>query len=67
MLTVCFAGLPSAGKSTTINEFCAVDLPGVCDADDKKGSEKQHWDYWSLIEGALIAKLDARCRFFARC
>lgn len=96
MLTVGFAGLPSAGKSTMINalvgkrvlesgvcrtttevcvvgakriqginakfvqadmrsddgvEFCALDLPGVCDAEDETGS-------FDSVTLELIAKCD---------
>jgi GTPase Era involved in 16S rRNA processing len=107
MLTVCFAGLPSAGKSTTINalagkrvlesgvcrtttevclvgkantvgapkwvptklesddgvEFCAVDLPGVCDAEDASGSFDGVTREWAAKCDVVVWVTDARSAF----
>ena len=107
MLTVCFAGLPSAGKSTTINsvagrrvlesgmcrtttdpclvgatnavgapkwvptklesddgvEFCALDLPGTCDAEDKKGTFNKVTREWAAKCDVVVWVTDARTAF----
>ena len=107
MLTVCFAGLPSAGKSTIVNalagkrvlesgicrtttdpclvgatnavcapkwvptklesddgvEFCAVDLPGVCDAEDASGSFNEVTREWAAKCDVVVWVTDARTAF----
>ena len=107
MLTVCFAGLPSAGKSTMINalagkrvlesgicrtttepcvvgsantvgaqkwvptklesddgvEFCAVDLPGICDAEDATGSFDGVTREWAAKCDVVVWVTDARTAF----
>jgi hypothetical protein len=107
MLTLCFAGLPSAGKSTMINafagarvlesgvcrtttavclvgatnaigaqkwvptklesddgvEFCAVDLPGICDAEDAARSFNKVTREWATKCDAVVWVTDARTAF----
>ena len=107
MLTVCFAGLPSAGKSTTINalagkrvlesgvcrtttepclvgatntvgaqkwvqtklesddgvEFRALDLPGICDAEDASGAFDAVTLEWATKCDVVVWVTDARTAF----
>jgi predicted GTPase len=108
MLTLGFAGLPSAGKSTTINalagkrvlesgvcrttteiclvgttdrigaaqkwvrtklesddgvEFCALDLPGICDAEDTSGSFNKVTLEWAAKCDVVVWVTDARTAF----
>jgi GTPase SAR1 family protein len=107
MLTVGFAGLPSAGKSTMINalagkrvlesgicrtttevcvvgatntvgaqkwaptklesddgvEFCALDLPGICDAEDATGSFDAVTREWATKCDVVFWVTDARSAF----
>ena len=107
MLTLGFAGLPSAGKSTIVNalagkrvlesgicrtttevcvvgttnaaasqkwvrtklesddgvEFCAVDLPGICDAEDKKGTFNKVTREWAAKCDVVVWVTDARTAF----
>ena len=107
MLTLGFAGLPSAGKSTIVNalagkrvlesgvcrtttepcivgttnsvgaqkwvrarlesddgvEFCALDLPGICDAEDKKGSFNKVTREWAAKCDVVVWVTDARTAF----
>ena len=107
MLTLGFAGLPSAGKSTTINalagkrvlesgvcrtttepclvgatntvgaqkwvqtklvsddgvEFCALDLPGTCDAEDASGSFNKVTLEWATMCDVVVWVTDARTAF----
>ena len=107
MLTVCFAGLPSAGKSTMINalagkrvlesgicrttkevcvvgatntvgaqkwaptklqsddgvEFCALDLPGICDAEDATGSFDAVTREWATKCDVVVWVTDAHSAF----
>ena len=107
MLTLGFAGLPSAGKSTIVNalagkrvlesgvcrtttepclvgatnavgaqkwvrarlesddgvEFCALDLPGICDAEDKKGTFNKVTREWAAKCDVVVWVTDARTAF----
>ena len=107
MLTLGFAGLPSAGKSTIVNalagkrvlesgvcrtttepclvgatnavgaqkwvrarlesddgvEFCALDLPGTCDAEDKKGTFNKVTREWAAKCDVVVWVTDARTAF----
>ena len=108
MLTLGFAGLPSAGKSTMVNalagkrvlesgicrttteaclvgatnrigaaqkwvrtklesddgvEFCALDLPGICDAEDKSGSFNKVTLEWASKCDVVVWVTDARTAF----
>jgi hypothetical protein len=107
MLTLGFAGLPSAGKSTIVNalagkrvlesgicrtttevcvvgttnaaasqkwvrtklesddgvEFCAVDLPGICDVEDKKGTFNKVTREWAAKCDVVVWVTDARTAF----
>ena len=107
MITVGFAGLPSAGKSTMVNalagkrvlesavcrtttevcivgatntvgaptwvetklvsddgvEFCAVDLPGICDAEDTSGAFDAVTHEWAAMCDVVVWVTDARTAF----
>ena len=108
MLTLGFAGLPSAGKSTMVNalagkrvlesgicrtttevclvgttnrigaaqkwvrtklesddgvEFCALDLPGICDSEDTSGSFNKVTLEWASKCDVVVWVTDARTAF----
>ena len=107
MLTLGFAGLPSAGKSTMVNalagkrvlesgvcrttteaclvgslnivgapkwvetdlvsddgvEFCALDLPGICDAEDTSGAFDAVTHEWAARCDVVVWVTDARTAF----